>query len=180
MQGLEKRDWKQSKVSEEIHCRWWELVLLVGMTQKPSKPQASGRLSIPKTEKTRKVRHNVKTMIIVFFDIRGIAHWEFVRSSHIKVLLTSTFILRFKTSAIGCVQESLRTLAIRWLVPSSWQCPCSCSLTSKPLFSISIVSYCSLPSLLGRPLSNFFLFPRMKKNLKGKCFDDVKAVKTAS
>ena len=47
----------------------------------PESKQASSQWKTPtspRPKKTRQVRSNVKTMLIVFFDVRGIVHREFV------------------------------------------------------------------------------------------------------
>jgi len=47
----------------------------------PETKQASSQWKTPtspRPKKKRQVRSNVKTMLIVFCDVRGIVHWEFV------------------------------------------------------------------------------------------------------
>ena len=48
------------------------------MTLKRSGKMHNGRMSIPHGQKNCRSKSRVKTMLLTFFDIRGIVHYEFV------------------------------------------------------------------------------------------------------
>jgi hypothetical protein len=62
------------------------------------------------TKKARQVRSNVKTMLIVFFDVRGIVHQEFVppgQTVKLGILLGS-----FETTERECAKKTPRIVKI--------------------------------------------------------------------
>jgi len=122
------------------------------------------------------VKSNVKTMLICFFDARGIVHKEFVPPGQ---TVNQTFYL--------AVLKRLRD-AVRLKCPDLWQsgewwfhhdnAPAHTALSVRQFLTKN-----GMTPLTHPPYSpdlapcDFFLFPRMKKVLKGKRFADVEEVK---
>jgi len=130
----------------------------------------------PRPKKARREKSNVKTMLISFFDANGIVHSEFVPAGQ---TVNQAFYLQ--------VLKRLRD-AVRRKRPELWQsgewwlhhdnAPAHKALSVKQFLTKN-----SMTQLLHPPYSpdlapcDFFLFPRMKKVLKGKRFADVEEVK---
>ena len=116
------------------------------------------------------MKSNVKMMLISFFDANGIVHSEFVPNGQ---TVNQTFYLQ--------VLKRLRD-AVRRKCPEWWlhhdNAPAHKALSMKQFLPKN-----SMTQLLHPPYSpdlapcDFFLFPRMKKVLKGKSFADVEEVK---
>ena len=58
--------------------------------------------SSPRPKKARQVKSNVKTILICFFDIKGLAHFEF----HKVRLLTSSFTLKCSSNCMMLGEEN--------------------------------------------------------------------------
>ena len=73
----------------------------------------------PSTKKTRQVRSNVKTMLIVFFDIEGIVYYEFVpHGQTVNQVFYKDVLIHLRENS----QKALRKM-VKWhLVSSSRQC----------------------------------------------------------
>jgi len=131
----------------------------------------------PRPKKARRVKSKVKTMLISFFDANGIVHSEFVPNGR---TVNQAFYLK--------VLKRLRD-AVRRKRPELWQsgewwlhhdnAPAHKALSVKQFLTKN-----GMTQLIHPPYSpdlapcDFFLFPRMKKVLKGKRFADVEEVKT--
>jgi histone-lysine N-methyltransferase SETMAR len=73
----------------------------------------------PRVKKARQVRSSTKSMLIVFFDGKGIVHRKFVPP---KMTVNSWLLLwRFETLERKCVTKKTRTLVQPQLAPSSRQ-----------------------------------------------------------
>ena len=56
---------------------------VMGTTLRPNKLRANGRRPLHRDRKASQVSSSVKTTLVVFFfDVRGIVHQEFVPSGH--------------------------------------------------------------------------------------------------
>jgi hypothetical protein len=110
-------------------------------------------------------RSSMKTMLIVFFDIRGIAHREFVPQGQAvnTVLLQSSAAFEGEHSV-----KAIGSVAVKELDSPRRQCTLSLS-TPRSLVSCQpqhVIT--SAPTLLARFSScRLFLFPKIKMQLKG-------------
>jgi len=139
-----------------------------------TKQQSSQRKSpgSPKPKKARQSRSPAKNMLIVFFDIRGIVYHEFVPEGqnvnaefYCKVLRRLKEDIRRKRPELWCAGNWLlhddNTSSIRALATRDF-------LTHKGIITLPHPPYS--PDLAP---CDFFLFPKMKLQLKGRRFDRV-------
>jgi len=136
-----------------------------------TKQQSSqGKTSLsPRPKKARQVKSNIKTMLICFFDVRGLVHHEFVPPGQ---TVNQAFYLE--------VLKRLRN-GVRQKRPDLWRTgDWFFHLDNAPAHTaISVRQFCAKNGMTVLPHppyspdvapSDFFLFPRMKRDLKGKCF----------
>lgn len=130
----------------------------------------------PRPKKARQVRSNIKTMLICFFDVRGVVHSEFVPPGQ-------TVNQAFYLEVLKRLRNSLRRKR-----PDLWQsgewffhhdnAPAHTALSVRRFLTKNGMTTVSHP-----PYSpdlapcDFFLFPRMKRDMKGKRFADIDEVK---
>lgn len=148
----------------------------------PESKQASSQWKTPaspRPKKIRQVRSNVKTMLICFFDIQGIVHREFVPRGQ-------TVNQEFYLGVLKRLRERVRRTrpelwrSGEWLIhhdnaPAHTALRIRQFLTSHGMTLVPHPPYS--PDLAP---ADFFLFPRMKRDLKGRRFDTVEDVIAAS
>ena len=125
--------------------------------------------SSPRAKKAHQSRTNIKVVMIVFFDLDGIVWAEFVP----------------RNTTVNCeyyvgLLEHLRN-DVHWKLPEKWansfilhhdNAPCHTSLLVWQFLSNKNIKVCPHP-----PYSpdlapcNFWLFPKVKMTVKGKCFE---------
>jgi len=126
------------------------------------------------------VRSNVKTVIIVFFDVRGIVHREFVPPGQ-------TVNQEFYLEVLRRLRENVRRKHPELWRSDDW----FLQHDNAPAYTVlSVIRYLASlgwtvvphpPHSLALAPCNLFLFPTTKKKtLKGKRFANVEEVKTAS
>lgn len=132
--------------------------------------------SSPRPKKCRQVKSNIKTMLICFFDMKGVVHMEFVPPGQ---TVNQTFYLG--------VLRRLRN-SVRQKRPDLWQtgdwfihhdnAPAHTAISvSQFLVKNSMVSLPHAPYSPDLAPCDFFLFPRMKRGMKGRRFDSIEEVK---
>lgn len=130
----------------------------------------------PRPKKARQVKSNIKTMLISFFDVKGVVHSEFVPQGQ---TVNQAFYLE--------VLKRLRN-SVRRKRPDLWKsgdwffhhdnAPAHTALSVRQFLTKNDMTPVPHP-----PYSpdlapcDFFLFPRMKREMKGKRFADVAEVK---
>lgn len=130
----------------------------------------------PRTKKSRKSRSNVKTMLIVFFDSRGIVHKEFVPPGQ---RVNGNFYVEVLTRLRARVARVRPDLAQggRWILHHD-NAPAHTSLVVREFLARSSITVTDHP-----PYSpdlapcDFFLFPKCKMVLRGRHLGDVEAIK---
>jgi len=131
------------------------------------------------TEKVRHVRSNVKIMLIVFFNVQGIMHWEFVPPGQ-------TVNQEFYLEVLKRMKENVQRKCPELWRSGEWflhhdNAPAHTALSvTQYLASLGWTIAPHPPYSPDLALCDFFLFPTMKKILKGKRFATVEEVKTAS
>ena len=118
--------------------------------------------SSPRPKKARQVKSNVKTMLIVFFDIDGLVHHEYVpRGQMVSKEFYKTVLQRLHNT----VQISPWEVALWQLDPAPWQCPCPQGYHHKWISGETQHSVTPTPSLLPWPCSVWLLLvPATEEN----------------
>lgn len=134
----------------------------------------------PRPKKTRQVRSNIKTMLIVFFDIEGIVYYEFEPHGQ---TVNQVFYKDVLTDEKKFVKNAQK-IANRNLVSSPRQCPSPAvhlALSTREFLAdkkISVVPHPRYSPALAP--CDFFLFPKLKFAIKGQRFQDVEEIKVGS
>ena len=126
----------------------------------------------PRPRKARMSRSKIKVMLVVFFDWQGIVHHEFVRRGQmVNRQLYQEFLARLRygmrrkrpelwVTRLGCCTTTMRRLTRRSSSAVIWQnircAPSTLSLDLAPV--------------------HFFLFPKHKTSLKGRCFQTIEEI----
>jgi [histone H3]-lysine36 N-dimethyltransferase SETMAR len=131
--------------------------------------------SSPRPKKARQVRSSVKTMLIVFFDTDGVVHHEFVPQGQTVNQWYYLDVLKRLRDAVRRKRHSKWQSGV-WMLHHD----------NAPAHSaLSIVEYLAkhnVPLVPQPPYSpdlsppDFFLFPRLKRFLKGHRFQDVSTI----
>jgi hypothetical protein len=143
--------------------------------------QQSSQWKSPESPRTKKARQSrsVTKSTLVFFDIRGIVHHEFVPEGQ-------TMNAEFYCNVLRRLREY-----IRQKLPELW-CACSWLLhddnapSHQALITREFLAHKSIITLPHPPYSpdlascDFFLFPKMKLLLKGRRFDRVEEIQRES
>ncbi|PNF20350.1 Mariner Mos1 transposase [Cryptotermes secundus] len=133
----------------------------------------------PRPKKARQVRSNVKVMLTVFFNFNGIVHHEFLPQGQ---TVNKEYYLK--------VQRRLRE-AIRKKRPDLWKnnswllhhdnAPAHTSLLVREfLAKNNTVTMPQPPYSPDMAPCDFFLFPKIKRTLKGRRFTSIDDIKSAS
>lgn len=133
----------------------------------------------PRPKKARQVRSNVKVMLTVFFDFKGIVHHEFLPQGE---TINKEYYLQ--------VQRRLRE-AVRRKRPDLWRnnswllhhdnAPAHTSLLVREfLAKNNTVMMPQPPYSPDMAPCDFFLFPKIKRTLKGRRFTSIDDIKSAS
>lgn len=133
----------------------------------------------PRPKKARQVRSNVKVLLTVFFDCRGVVHYEFLPQGR---TVNKEYYLQ--------VMRNLRE-AIRQKRPDLWKnknwllhhdnAPAHASLLVREFLAKNNTTILPQP-----PYSpdlapcDFFLFPKLKRPMKGRRYATIEEIKTAS
>ena len=108
-------------------------------------------------------KSNVKTMLIVFFNIDGLVHHEYIPRGQ-------TVNKEFYKTVLQCLRNAVRRppweVAFRQLNPAPWQCPYSQGHHHKWISGETQHSVPPTPSPLPWPHS--VRFPQLKKTMKGR------------
>ena len=148
----------------------------------PETKQASSQWKTPtspRPKKARQVTSNVKKMLIVFFDVRGIVHREFIPPGQ-------TVNQELYLEVLRQLRENVRRKRPELWRSGDWfphhnNAPAYTALSvSRYLASLGRTVVPHPPYSPDLAPYDFFLFPTLKKTLNGKRFATVGEVKTAS
>lgn len=131
----------------------------------------------PRPKKARQVKSNVKVMLVVFFDSQGIVHHEYAphgqtitKEFYIQVLSRLREAVRRKRPALHASKE--------WLLHHDNAPAHRSQLVQQFLAKHQIAQVQQPPYSPDLAPCDFFLFPKVKKVMKGRRFDDVDDIKT--
>lgn len=135
--------------------------------------------SSPQAKKTRKVPSKIKTMLIVFFDTKGIIHREFVPQGQ---TITGAFYLEVLQRLMG----RIRRIRPEYRNSDDWcllhdNAPSHTSLIVRQFLARNQV--CVLnhsPYSPDLAPCDFSLFPKIKMKLKGRIFDVIETIQSES
>ena len=133
----------------------------------------------PRPKKARQVKSNVKVMLTVFFDWKGIVYHEF--------LPRGETINRFRyLETLRHLREAVRNKRPEMWASGEWML----HHDNAPVHSSLLIrDFCTKNEMTVVPQppyspdlapADFFLFPKMKRPMKGERFDDVEAIKKKS
>lgn len=131
----------------------------------------------PRQKKARMSKSKVKSMLIAFFDRRGIVHKEFVPPGQI---VNARFYVEVLTRLRNRITRVRPDLVGKWKLHHD-NAPCHGAWIVRDLlakFGVSTLSHPPYSPDVAPP--DFFLFPRIKRQLKGHRFDSVEAVQAAT
>lgn len=133
----------------------------------------------PKPKKPRQSRSKFKVMLIVFFDIRGVVHFEYVP-------IGQTVNKEFYLGVMRRVRDAIRRKRPELWKNNSWilhhdNAPCH-----KAIIVTEFLTKNSTNIIDQAPYSpdmapcDFFLFPKLKLPLRGRRFESIEAIKQNS
>ncbi|BFZ02340.1 hypothetical protein BsWGS_05379 [Bradybaena similaris] len=130
----------------------------------------------PRPKKARMNRSNVKTLLIVFFDYKGIVHHEYAPSGQ-------TVNKEYYIEVLRRLRDAVRRRRPDLHASGQWQL----HHDNAPAHSAQLVQQFlakhNIPQVRQPPYSpdlapcDFFLFPKIKSHLKGRRFQDVGEIK---
>lgn len=127
-------------------------------------------------KKCRKIQSKIKVMLLVFFDIRGIVHHEYLPEGQ---TVNSNFYVNVLKRLMSRVRRVRRNLCNDdgWLLHHD-NAPAHSAINVREFLSRNSIRILDHP-----PYSpdlapcDFFLFPKCKSVMKGRYWDDVKTIK---
>ncbi|UYV78768.1 hypothetical protein LAZ67_16002686 [Cordylochernes scorpioides] len=133
----------------------------------------------PRPKKARQVRSNVKVLLTVFFDCRGVVHHEFLPQS-------GTVNKEYYLQVMRNLRETIRQKRPDLWKNKNWllhhdNAPAHTSLLVRDFLAKNNTLMMSQP-----PYSpdlapcDFFLFPKLKRPMKGRRYATLDEIKTAS
>jgi len=131
--------------------------------------------SSPRPKKARQVKSNIKTMLIVYFDIDGLAHHEFVPTGQ-------TVYKEFHKTVLKHLRDAVRRHRPEKWSSGNWILHQDNAPAHRAVTTNEFLPKHNIPSLPQPPYSpdlapcEFFLFPQLKKTMKGRRFDYVEDI----
>ena len=149
----------------------------MGTTRRQSNNQVNGKVHhLRDQKKARQVQSNVKTMSSCFFDIKGLIHFQFIPQGQ---TVNQQFYLEILKPLRDAVRRKCPELwrSGEWLLHHD-DAPAHTALSVRQfLMKNGMITASHPPFSLDLATCNVFLFPRMKRDLKGKRFQNVEEVR---
>ena len=148
----------------------------------PETEQQSSQWKSPGTPRPKKVRQSrsaTKSMLIVFFDIRGIVHHEFVHEGQ-------TVNAEFYCNVLRRLREDIRRKRPELWCAGNWLLHDDNAPSHRALVMREFLTHKAITTFPHPPYSpdlapcDFLLFPKMKLQLKGRRFDRVEEIQWES
>ena len=136
-------------------------------------------LGSPRPKKVRQSRSVIKSIFIVFFDIRGIVHHEFVPQCQ-------TVNAQFYCSVLRRPREDIRRKITELWCAGNWLLRDDIARSHRALATHEFLAHNNVTTFPHPPYSpdlapcDFFLFPKMKLQLKGRRFDRLEDIQRES
>ena len=133
----------------------------------------------PRPKKARQVRSNIKSMLICFFDQKGIIHKEFVPPGQ-------TVNAAFYVEVLKCLRENVRRKRPDQWRNNTWLLHHDNAPTHAALLTRRILADNNMTVVPQPPYSpdlapsDFFLFPKLKMKLKGRRFQTLEEMQAES
>ncbi|XP_046396633.1 histone-lysine N-methyltransferase SETMAR-like [Ischnura elegans] len=131
----------------------------------------------PKPKKARMTKSRVKSMLIAFFDAKGMIHKEFVPAGQTVNGQYYAGVIRRLKDRVHRVRPEKKN---DWVLHHDNAPVHTCLTVTEVLARNNVATLPQPPYSPDVAPSDFFLFPRMMKDLKGKRFGTVQAVEAAS
>lgn len=130
----------------------------------------------PRPKKARMSKSRIKTMLIVFFDKRGLIHKEFVPQGK---TVNAEFYKEVLQRLHRAVKRKRQDLAQRWRLHHDNAPAHTAFLVTSYLTRIGVEVLPQPPYSPDLSPPDFFLFPKVKRCLKGHRFDDIPNIQRA-
>ena len=130
----------------------------------------------PRPKKARMSRSKIKTMLIVFFDIKGLVHHEFVPPG-------TTVNAKFYVEVLKRLKR--RVQRVRPDIAKDWKLHHDNAPSHSSFLVTNFLAKAGVPTIPQPPYSpdvappDFFLFPRLKGPMKGKHFESIEGIQAA-
>jgi [histone H3]-lysine36 N-dimethyltransferase SETMAR len=128
----------------------------------------------PKPQKVRIQKSKVKTMLIAFFDAKGLIHHEFVPEGQ---TITGNFYVKVMARLAGRMRR-VRPQCHDWVLLHDNAPAHSSAVVSQFLAKRGVAVLPHPPYSPDLAPADYFLFPKIKAALKGKRFVDVLSIKS--
>lgn len=128
----------------------------------------------PKPQKVRMQKSKVKTMLIAFFDARGLIHFEFVPEGQ---TVTGKFYVQVMDRLIKRMRR-VRPERDEWFLLHDNAPAHSSAVVAQLLAKRQVAVLPHPPYSPDMAPADYFLFPKIKTKLKGKRFADVETIKS--
>nr|XP_061792327.1 protein GVQW3-like [Nerophis lumbriciformis] len=144
---------------------------------KRQSPQAKNPMP-PSPKKARESKYNVKVLLIVFFDMRGIVYWKFLpQGQTLNQHVYKEILLRLISSVREKRPELWRDKS--WLLHHD-SAPAHTALSVRQFLAEKSVAVLEQPQCSPDLAPwDFFLFPKLKGAIRGNCFEDADDMKVA-
>lgn len=130
----------------------------------------------PRPKKARMSKSKVKTMILAFFDNVGMVHWEFLPPGK---TLTGAYYKQVLIRLNRNVKRRRPVIATSWKLHHDNAPVHTAGVVTDYLDKIGVKTLPQPPYSPDLSPPDFFLFPKLKRPLKGHRFDDVDAIQEA-
>lgn len=145
-----------------------------------TKRQSSAWLSpgVPRPQKVRQQKSKVKTMLIAYFDAKGLIHHEYVPPNQ-------TVNAAYYVEVLKRLRRRIQRVRPEYKQPGSWtllddNAPAhSANVVTRFLANYQIPRICHPPYSPDLAPADFFLFPKLKLNVKGRFFEDVSTIQAS-
>ena len=130
----------------------------------------------PTPKKARQVRSKTKVMLLAFYDKEGIVHYEYAPSGQ-------TINKEFYVDVLRRLREDIRRKRPKLWVSGQWMIHHDGAPAHKSQLVQEFLAKHQITQIPHPPYSpdlapcDFFLFPKLKRTLKGHRFDDIKTIK---
>jgi len=131
----------------------------------------------PMTKKFRQSKLRVKTMLLTFFDIKGIVHYEFVPNGQTVNQVYYLEVLEWLREEVRRKQP--RPFANNSRILHHDNTPAHTALSVRKLLATKQITMLEHPAYsLDLAPNDFFLFLKIKEILKGRHFDDIDDIRS--